>query len=152
MSPTCPVLYSPMLTTADTETFMATIKKQSSEQGRRYECVYNCAAPHTCTCILGCVYSVCKCNHLGGGGGIYWMSTGAAGTGILLYEYRLYICHMYISVCGSPGCIVPRSCQTPTWCSWSPMPRRHVCRVTPGRCDRLNNPVSFHSARKKKQP
>lgn len=34
MSPTCLVPYSPMLTTADTETFRTTIKSQSQEEGR----------------------------------------------------------------------------------------------------------------------
>lgn len=62
MSPTCPVLYSPMLTTVDTETFMTTIKSQSQEERREMN-VYICARLHTYLCVysVNTVYSVCKC-------------------------------------------------------------------------------------------
>lgn len=47
MSPTCLVLYSPMLTTVDTETFMTTIKNQSQGNRNRGMNVRVCAQLHT---------------------------------------------------------------------------------------------------------
>lgn len=106
--------------------------------------------PHLHVCTF---YSICKCNLIFCGKCIFELKLEphdiltAPVYHCMNTDCTFAIC---ISVCCSLGCIVPRSCPTPTWCSWSLMPRQHVCHVTPGHYDRLNNPVSFHSTRKKK--
>lgn len=126
-------------------------KKTISGGQKRYECAHMFATTHPPVCVAAnmCVYmhhvlctSAIHRGKLVIGGTWYLCSTGK-----LLHKYSTNCLPVCAHVC-LVGCIVQRSSQTPTWCSWSPMPRRRVCRVTPDHYDRPNNPVSFHSTRK----